>query len=287
MAPNVPRTPHRLSPLNRFLMRRRPLLTYFVLCFAITWSIGGAAVLAPDFFRRTFGELTSAHPLFFVAVYTPSAVSLVLTWWFEGTAGLKRLAERLDPRRCNPVWYLVVFGGFVIVPALVGWASGTPPTWQFAGAIGLGAALLRDAGPLGEELGWRGFALPRMLERWSPPTACAILGVIWGIWHLPAFFLSGLEQSRIPLWLFMLGAVALSFVMGWLFLKTRGSVLIAMLSHLMANHNSDINGSSFAALTWGLVAVTLLLFALGQFARTPPEATAVGRGMDPVLSKSA
>ena len=222
-------------------MRSRPLLTYFVAAFLITWSVAAVAILAPDWFARTFGHLDSRNPVFFLAVYAPTLLSILLTGLFEGRAGLKALFARLDPRRCHPIWYLVVLGGFLVLTGAASWIGsfmgGAPPVWHLSGAAGiLAGGLLLDPGPLGEELGWRGFALPRMLRRWNPATASVILGLIWGVWHLPAFYVSTLSQSQLSLPIFLLGATSLSVVTCWLFLKSKGSVLIAILAHLMANH---------------------------------------------------
>ena len=256
-------------------MRSRPLLTYFVLVFAITWSAAAAAIFASDWFTRTFGQLDAGNPVFFLAVYAPSFLSILLTGLFEGGAGLGALFSRLDPRRCHPVWYLVVIGGFLGLTAVAGWigsaVGGPAPVWHLSGAAAWAAVggLWRDPGPLGEELGWRGFALPRMLRRWTPVTASLILGIIWGVWHLPAFYVSTLTQSQLSFPVFILGAASLSVVTCWLFLKSKGSVLIAILAHWMANHASDITGASFNQMTYGLAVVAVGLVATGQLAPEP------------------
>ncbi len=254
-------------------MRSRPLLTYFLLAFAITWSAAGLAILAPDWFSRTFGQLDASNPVFFVAVYAPTGLAIGLTALFEGRPGLKALLARLDPRRCHPVWYLVVVGGFLALTGLAGWigsvAGGPAPVWKLSALGGLAGSLLVDPGPLGEELGWRGFAMPRMLRRWKPALAAVILGVIWGLWHLPAFYVSTLSQSELSLPVFLLGATSLSVVTCWLFLRSKGSVLIAILAHLMANHASDVTGASFNQLTYALAVVAAVLVVTGQLSPEP------------------
>ena len=255
-------------------MKRRPLLTYFVLVFVITWSVGAAAVVAPEWFDRTWGPLDSSNPLFFLAVYAPTLTAIGLTAAFEGRAGLRALAARLDPRRGHPVWFLVVIGGFLAltgIGAVIGERFGGPaPSWNFIGAAAiLGTSLIQDPGPLGEELGWRGFALPRMLRIWSPVKASLILGVIWGVWHLPAFYVSTLSQSQLSFPVFILGAVSLSVVTSWLFLRSKGSVLIAILTHLMANHAADITGGTFNQLAIGMTIVAVIVIATGQFRAEP------------------
>ena len=150
------------------------------------------------------GQLLT-HPLFYLAVYAPTTASLVLTALFGGTAGLRKLLGRLLPWRAGVQWYLVVLLGYPLVGLLAGRAAGLfgvaqgqIPDWgHFLWA--LMQALVVDPGPLGEELGWRGFALPRMLARWRPLKASLILGLIWGIWHLPAFLIVGLPQNRLAL----------------------------------------------------------------------------------------
>jgi hypothetical protein len=250
-------------------MRARPLAAYFVAVFAITWSIAAAAIFASSWFARTFGQLDTRNPAFFLGVYAPSIVGILLTGFLEGASGLKRLFARLDPRRCHPIWYLVVIGGFLVLTATaagIGRAFGRPvaPT-HFAGVVGiLAAGIFLDPGPLGEELGWRGFALPRMLERKSPLVATLGLGIIWGLWHLPAFFVSTLSQSQLSLPVFLLGAVSLSVVVGWLFLRSNGSVLITILAHAMANHAGDVTGATFGQLTGGLTVVAIGLVVTGQ-----------------------
>ncbi len=255
-------------------MKKRPLLAYFVLVFLITWSVGALAVAAPEWFNQTFGPLDSSNPLFFLAVYAPTLTALGLTATFEGGAGLKALFGRLDPRRGHPIWFLIVIGGFLLLTGLgvvIGERFGGPaPTWNLAGAAGiLGLSLFRDPGPLGEELGWRGFALPRMLRLWSPVKASLILGVIWGIWHLPAFYVSSLSQSQLSFPVFVVGAVSLSVVTSWLFLRSKGSVLIAIATHLMANHAADVTGGTFTQLAIGMAIVAVALIVTGQFRSDP------------------
>ncbi len=256
-------------------MRSRPLVTFFVLAFAITWSAAAAAIFASDWFNATFGPLDARNPVFFVAVYAPSFLAILLTALFDGRAGLGSLMSRLDPRRCHPVWYLVVIGGFLGLTAVAGWigtlAGGPKPVWNLSGAgvVAVAGGLIWDPGPLGEELGWRGFALPRMFRHWRPVSASLILGVVWGLWHLPAFYVSTLSQSQLSLPVFLLGAVSLSVVTTWLFLKSNGSVLIAILAHLMANHAGDITGASFNQMTYGLAVVALLLVMANQLKLNP------------------
>jgi len=87
----------------------------------------------------------------------------------------------------------------------------------------------------GEELGWRGFALPRLLEARTPLNAAIVLGLIWFAWHLPTFFISTLSQSQLPIALFCVNSIALSILMTWVYLRTAGDLFAMILIHTMAN----------------------------------------------------
>ena len=131
-----------------------------------------------------------------------------------------------------------------------GLAFGDPlPTWSNWHVLGLGLISLPliALGPLGEELGWRGFLLPRMLERMRPLSAALILGAIWMIWHVPAFLMSGVPQSNMSFPIFAIGGIAFNVFITWLFLNARQSILIAgIIPHTLANAWGD----AFGPMTW-------------------------------------
>jgi uncharacterized protein len=107
---------------------------------------------------------------------------------------------------------------------------------------------------LGEELGWRGYALPRLLERLSPLVASLIVGVVWWLWHLPTFVIAGTPQFRQPVVAFLIMTTAYSILMSWTFLHTRGSVLIATLFHGAVNISQGffLAGTDPASRYWWL-----------------------------------
>lgn len=121
-------------------------------------------------------------------------------------------------------------------------------------AVILGS-FLADPGPLGEELGWRGFALPRLLKRRSALSAGVILGIIWGVWHLPAFIIAGTPQNNMSFPIFMISIVALSVLMTWAFKGTRGSVLAAALIHWAFNTCSDMTRMPLALFSAGVLVI--------------------------------
>src|SRR5262249_15152140 len=107
------------------------------------------------------------------------------------------------------------------------------PRWPSL-LTGLAFTIVRDPGPLGEEFGWRGFALPQLLERHSPLRATFTLGLIHTAWHLPLFFIPGMPQTPVSLSLFTLGVISIAIFDTALYLRTGANLLLAILVHLMA-----------------------------------------------------
>ena len=124
-------------------------------------------------------------------------------------------------------------------------------TWQ----------VFQNTGPLGEELGWRGYALPRLLTKWNPLTASILLGFIWTLWHIPAFFLAGvMGQSFSGFGWWALDTFAFTIVITWLFLRANGNVLVAgLIPHFVINGMGAIG----AWLSRPSEAVALALIAIG------------------------
>jgi membrane protease YdiL (CAAX protease family) len=120
---------------------------------------------------------------------------------------------------------------------------------------------------VGEELGWRGYALPKLLERWSPLTSSLILGLLWGLWHLPTFLVLGTPQYGLPLSAFILLTIEYSILLTWLYLHTKGSVLLATLCHGAINLSQSlflggIEGATrywLLTITYGVAALVLAI----------------------------
>ncbi len=181
-----------------------------------------------------FGQLHGNHPLFFLAVWAPGIAALVLVAARTGRAGLRRFARRALRGRCSADWAAFLLlglpGVFYVGAALNG--ELVRDAFPLASVRAIPAALLLAAvkGPL-EEFGWRGFALPLLQRRMAPVWSALVLGTIWGAWHLPAFLLSGTQQSGWAFGPFLAGCLAISVIATGLFNATRGSILLAAVLH--------------------------------------------------------
>lgn len=244
----------------------RPLTSYFILAFAITWGVGAFAIFLPEQTKRLFGELTDTSPLYFLAIAAPTISATILTLAWDGWQGVKRLYARLVHWRFAIHWYLLVLLGIPVVGWMAARVTGAQPlktTNTPAEFLWLLFYIL-IAGPLCEELGWRGYALPRLLQKFNPFTASLILGAIWGVWHLPSFFLSAMVQERLSLPLFLLNAILLTLLMTWVFLHTGGSVLITVLIHFMFNLSGSVFGVQLHVLVGLLLVANILILVFDQ-----------------------
>jgi uncharacterized protein len=238
---------------------------YLWLAFGITWGAGGLALLAGEIGP---GRPSPLHPLYFVAAFGPSIAGIVMAASTEGWAGVHSLLARLIPRRSALPWYAAVLIGFpvlnlVAARLLVPDFLARLPVWHQLLVL-LPLTLVIDTGPLGEEFGWRGFMLPRLLKRRRPLAAALILGVIWWAWHLPTFFIPALSQHQLSIPIFLVNSLALSVIMTWLYQRTRGDLLLMILVHVAANYCGGI-GVPFNAEVGVEVACAALILACGGF----------------------
>ena len=221
---------------NRMQGRDLPsyALIYFVLLtVAISWGVTGGFIFFPEQAVGLFGELEGAHPLYFLATWGPGLAGLFLVLAYGGRRGLKRFLSRLFLWRAHPVWWLLV----VVGPPL-GFMAGSlikggpvlAPIEEGAGQFVILAMIMLFLGPV-EEFGWRGVAQPILQRHMAPFWAGAVIGAVWGIWHIPAFYLSGTVYADWNLPLFLVGCVTLAILVTPIFNGSKGSLLLPILFH--------------------------------------------------------
>jgi membrane protease YdiL (CAAX protease family) len=270
--------------------KRDLLATYFALTFAITWGIAALIFLDPNLIEAVFGKMSASNPVFVIAVAGPTMAATILTFARGSWAGLGALYKRLFQWRFGFQWYFALLVGLPLICFVASRVAGSRPSAAFS-APALFLGLLWNQlllGPLGEELGWRGFALPRLLKRYNPLVASLILGAIWGVWHLPAFFVSGLPQSGLSIPIFLFGALCMSILATWIYRHTNGSVLSVVLFHYMANVSTGLFNTPFMAfaIAMALAAVLALILdrRLGWLRRDTALAAQTGPTLEPAVS---
>jgi membrane protease YdiL (CAAX protease family) len=225
------------SPKSRLssLIEQHPLASFFVLAYAISWILwiplvasGGGSPTGLSFVLLLIGSLV------------PSALAIMLVAVLHGKAGVRKLLHRLLIWRVGVGWWAAI----VLLPTLL------------LGAVGLSVLLGGEAPDVavtipgvvilfvfsifpgsagGEEIGWRGFALPHLQAGRSALGASVVLGVVWGVWHLP-LYLTGSDLRPLSLFApWVLLTVAASIILTWMYNATGGSLVVVVLFHAASN----------------------------------------------------
>jgi membrane protease YdiL (CAAX protease family) len=218
------------------------VLAYALLAYAVTWALWLPYYLS----SAGLGLLPFPLPGLVVVLgqYGPSVAAFTLAAFTGGGPAVRGLIRRYGQWRVSLGWYLLVIVGplALLVLTLVGRVGVAP--LEAAGPDGPSIALeyllsvlvlkLVLGGALGEEAGWRGFALPRLQARHGPLRGSLILGAIWAGWHAP-LYLDPVRVVQNPPLPFAIGLLALAVVYTWVYNHTGGSLLLAILLHAGVN----------------------------------------------------
>jgi len=232
-----------------------PLVKFFVLTYAVMWSCfipvaAGIPAYAP------LGAV-----LLLLGTFAPSLVAVWLTARAEGDSGLRALLSGVLRWRVAAGWYLFALAYIPAIKLTVALvhrlATGAWPRFGDEPWYGILAAIAFSTPfQAGEEIGWRGYALPRLATRFGLARASVLLGFIWAAWHLPQFFIPEVDTYGQSFFVYALQVTALSVAIAWLYARTNGSLLLVMLLHSAVNNSKDIVPSALpgANSTFGLSA---------------------------------
>jgi membrane protease YdiL (CAAX protease family) len=242
-------------------MGSRTLIFFFTIAFVLGWGIIALLMLFPDQLETIFGPMGYTNPLFILAVYSPAIAGIGLVWRHHGVRCLGGFFRRLGLCRMPAVWWVFLAVGLPAVFYLGSAITGTitepfpfSPWYNLFPALAIGLVI----GPV-EEFGWRGVALPLLQRRLAPLWAGLILGVVWGLWHLPAFFLSGSPQSAWPFAPYFLGVIAISVILTPMFNVSGGSILIPALYHFQMNGPAWPDAQPWDSYVFAIVAAVIVV----------------------------
>ena len=217
-----------------------PLLQFFLLAFALMWVCFFTVALAPIPAGTPLGQL-----LLLLGAFAPSLAALLVTARVEGAAGVRALSRGVIAWRAAAPWYVFAATFTVIVKltvaviyrlAMNAWPRfGADPWYMIPLAITFSVPF-----QAGEEIGWRGYALPRLAARFGLARASLLLGAVWGCWHLPQFFIRDADTYRQSFWIFVIGVTSLSVILAWVWERTGRGLLLPMLLHAAWNNSKDI-----------------------------------------------
>ena len=252
------------------------LIWYILLAFGFSWLVW----LFPFLSSRGFFALPLPNTVWVIlGAHGPLVASLFLTHRSGGWQAVGRLIRSGFNLRMNARWWLAILVGPIVLAAIAVWTnmrlnSYQPDTSLLAQPLLIPPTFLIMfflGGSFQEEFGWRGYALPRLLKTSAPLRASIILGALWGLWHLPLFYISGVSQSFMPFGVFLLLTLAFSVLFTWFWLRTDHNLFSALLFHTAINtslslfppieQRADGNQTAFKYLmiAYFLVSVTVIL----------------------------
>lgn len=274
------------SPVGSPAQSALAIFTFFILTFVWTWGLWGIVTLV----REQVPDLGKA--LYLAGAFGPTFAAVFVTLMFTGSAGLRRWLAQCLRWRIGWRWYALAF----IVPPLILLVAlglhlalgGTMPASPYADRVLIAAAqflvIAIFGGPLGEEFGWRGYALPALSARMGWRGAGALIGFAWALWHLPLLFMADTAQADLPIALFLISTVGLSVIMARLGVYAGFSVLPALLLHSVINWWSVIVPIGADSQAYSLVASLAILIAL--FAVVVPGPKTASMQLKPAHAKS-
>jgi len=255
----------------------QPLVVFFVLAYAIAWLSWLPLVLS----RGGLGLIPFSIPIEYCAIgsYSPLAAALLTNWLFEHNLRAFRLARSgrrlLLDLTSGPVLIALIF---VLLPSLL-LTKGSFRAWDWKVISSYPVLMASNliGGPVGEEPGWRGYALPRLQAVLGPTIASLVLGCLWSAWHLPLFLITGWTSS--PMIVFALIFLGVSFVMTFGFNLSGSSAIVAIAMHSAFNAGSTVlngflrsaevrnslSGEVAVAVSFLLAAGLIAVFTRGSF----------------------
>jgi len=235
------------------LATKHPLLVFVVINYAISWTI------LPSAYKILLAAKGSFPPLALFGLiggYSPSIAALIMFAFSDGWNGVKSGLRKFLQWRVHAGWYLFVLAIPIFTDGAAALVNMHSSINIKGGLVAIPVAFLvaLPFGPLGEELGWRGYFLPQLLQRYSVMTSTLIVGFVWTLWHLASFMFPGAAIPsffRVDAWsifLFFCSIMAESFIFSYAYLKTKGSLVIAILLHMAFNAGPNITEEFFPAL---------------------------------------
>lgn len=217
-------------------LKRHPLASFFVLAYAIAWI------------PSAFGLATGNYSVLGISAFAPAISALIVNAANEGRTGIQALVSKLFLWRVRIKWVLIALLAPIVLELLAipmhRWLGDAMPSPSFGDWIQILPAqlpalvlflLFLVVLSMGEELGWRGYALPRLQSRYGAVWASLILGSLWGPWHLPTFWIPGSIQNGLPIPGYILATIGFTFIYTCLYNGSKGSVLLACLYHAASN----------------------------------------------------
>jgi membrane protease YdiL (CAAX protease family) len=258
------------------LTQKYPISTYFITTFIISW-LGAFILIAPKLFSRQAISTTDGILMFPVMIVGPVAASIILTKMNEGKTGIRNLGSRMGKWKVPVKWYLLalitppllILITLIFLKTFIASAY-TPNFFALGFLFGIPAGFL-------EEIGWTGYAFPKMRMKYSFVKTSVLLGFIWGLWHLPVIDFLGAASPHgkyviLFAFAFISAMAAIRVIISWIYLKTN-SIILAQLMHAVSTSSLVIFGPNLVSpaqeslwymLYAGFLWITIFIFAYAK-----------------------
>jgi membrane protease YdiL (CAAX protease family) len=242
------------------LVREYPLTVYVIFTYLFSW-----AFLIPCY-RILLDAEKGTFPILaligLIGAYGPSITALIISRICEGPGSIKKRLKKALLWKVQVKWYFFIFLAPVVIltisiigaSILLGFSPGNIDVVAGLKVLFPYILVALPFGPMGEELGWRGYLLPELLKKHTPIAASLILGVIWTFWHIASFGYPGaaippvFEVNAWTIFLYLGNILGATLLFTFIYLKTKGSVLVAILFHAAFNASSTIVYTAFPSL---------------------------------------
>ncbi|MCO5252119.1 MAG: CPBP family intramembrane metalloprotease [Candidatus Kapabacteria bacterium] len=252
----------------------KPLISFFIIAFILAWGLISVAI------AKNYGWIDleiPVEPFLIIGSWVPNiAAFLVLAIVLKRNGGITELLKGWLKFKVSAFWYIVTTFPLIlaamsifIYKLLFGVAPVNDIMYDPVGLIAL-MIMITITGAMGEELGWRGFALPRLQSRTSALRASILLGLIWVLWHSPLWF-AGIGFEEIPFLAYAIIGVSFTVLVTWACNNSRGSLLIASLFHLTLNVSVNIIENKalyiLAFLFMALAVIVVLVYGYSKLSK--------------------
>lgn len=274
--------------MKKHLSGKHRLSEFFLLSFIFSWLVWIAIILLEP-------SEDLLLPFILLGAFGPSLIAILLMQVKGNKEEQRDFWDRtINYKRILWKWYLVILLVFPLILILgYGFYSligGELPLLSdfFGGITSIGdffmlMVIMLLGGPLAEELGWRGYSMDLLQEKWGKVTASLILGIVWVVWHLPLFFIEGTSQHQkgfgIAFWSWTLQILLISLIFTWVYNHTNRSILGAVLLHLMANFFYPLNLDAAGEIVFSLIrifVVTLVVLSWSMKGKAPLKTAVPG-----------
>ncbi|MFO7827983.1 MAG: type II CAAX endopeptidase family protein [Bacteroidales bacterium] len=254
------------------IIQANPIVWFIIITFLFSWGLWMLMILSSK------GLLPFYFPTNFLGSFGPAVGAIIVVWVSKGKPGIKKLFKSLFQWKSPFKTYLFAFCLIVLIYGLSIFITFliSPSAIEFKKTPNVAELIiyffivLIFGGPLGEEIGWRGFLQPQLQKKYNPFLTTLIIAVIWFLWHIPLFWLEGAAQAGESIPLFAVTVFTMTFLFTWLYIQSNGSLLLAILFHTSINFISGIlvpeilpsieNNKTFNTISISVMVLITLLF---------------------------